>query len=107
MLKLRGQIEIPVNFFKKLSGLYPAQVKYLQNLQRRTSSPTLKEQVGTLLSKPHLKDPIHSYNASIDYSKYLRKVKIPQPIKKQEIIANNKISLWATILNFIRRIFRK
>jgi len=105
MFKLRGQIEIPLNFFDKLNALFPAQVKYLQFLQKHQTNSTIKERIGILLSKPHIPDPIHSYNASIDYSKYSRKAKKIEQVV--ENIIKNKISLWATIVNFIKRLFGK
>lgn len=105
MFKLKNRIEIPLNFFDKLNALYPAQVRYLQFLQKHQANSTIKERIGILLSKPYLPDPIHSYNASIDYSKYSRKVKKIEQVVKN--IIKHKISMWQSIINFVKRLFGK
>jgi len=99
MVKFKNRIEIPLEFFAKCSALYPAQVKYLQSYQKRQTNPALKERAGILLNKPYLKDPIFDFDYRVDYSKYLRKVKIPQKITNEENPIKKKSNFFQKIFN--------
>ncbi len=103
MLKLKSRPRFPLECFSKCETLYQAQVKYLQSYQKRQTNPIIKERIGTILNAPHVKDPIFAFDYRVDYSKYLRKVKTPQPIKKT--VVPSKISIWQSIINFVKRLF--
>ena len=59
--KLR-KMNIPLNYFEKLSELTPSQVRYLEDYHFRVKigkgNPALLERIGTILRKPHIEDPI-------------------------------------------------